>query len=106
MAAAGDAGGRTGLQTDAQPALLANPRPVYPSLARRRGWEGTVLVRIRVETSGRVGEASLVHSSGHRILDRSALKQVRGWRFRPAMKDGKPVAGEVILPIRFELHQG
>ncbi len=100
------AGGHSGLRTDSRPALLTSPRPVYPALARRRGWEGTVLIRLRVDASGRVGETSLVRSSGHRILDRSALKQVRTWRFQPAMRDGKPVAEDVILPIRFELRRG
>jgi len=42
-------------------------------------------------------------SSQSRDLDRAALDAVRRWRFRPAQRDGQPVAGTVVVPIEFKL---
>lgn len=46
---------------------------VYPPLARQRGWEGTVLLGLRVESDGRVGKIRIERSSGYAVLDHSAL---------------------------------
>jgi protein TonB len=52
-------------------------RQEYPSLARLRGVEGKVQVRIVIQKNGELGEASIVRSSGHLVLDEAALKTVR-----------------------------
>jgi protein TonB len=58
------------------------PAPEYPYLARRRGQEGTVLVRFTVGTDGRVLSASAAQPSPWPLLDEAALAAVRGrWRF-------------------------
>ncbi|PNU19462.1 hypothetical protein C2E25_12440 [Geothermobacter hydrogeniphilus] len=85
------------------PTYLDNPRPRYPPLARQRGWQGDVLVRVSVDPSGRVVKTRLERSSGHRVLDRSALKQIRRWRFRPASRGETKIAGEVTVPVHFRL---
>ncbi|MCG6871575.1 MAG: energy transducer TonB [Gammaproteobacteria bacterium] len=46
----------------------------YPQLARRRGWQGTVQVRLRVAGNGRVLPLAVARSSGYRLLDRHALR--------------------------------
>jgi protein TonB len=79
------------------------PRPDYPSRAIRRGIEGTVLVEVEVLPDGTVGDVELHQSSGHRLLDDAALKAAREGRFRPATRDGKPVASRVIVPFEFYL---
>ena len=45
-----------------------------------------------------------VERSGERSrdLDRAVLEAARKWRFEPAMKDGKPVAAAVVLPVDFK----
>ncbi|BCR03006.1 hypothetical protein DESUT3_00750 [Desulfuromonas versatilis] len=85
------------------PAYLHTPRPTYPRQARLRRWEGEVLLKVRVGISGRVLEATLEHSSGYPVLDRSALEGVHAWRFRPATSNGTPVEEEVRVPVRFSL---
>jgi len=87
----------------ARPLYRFNPPPDYPALARRRGWQGTVLVLVRVRADGSVAAARVKTSCGYHLLDRSALSAVRGWRFAPGTRDGRPVATEVIVPIHFEL---
>ncbi|MBD5641406.1 MAG: energy transducer TonB [Desulfovibrio sp.] len=79
------------------------PQPQYPELARRRGQEGTVNVRCQVDAAGRVQSVELAKSSGFRLLDEAALKTVAKWKFRPGTRDGAPVAGTVIVPVRFQL---
>lgn len=46
----------------------------YPGIARKRGWEGTVLLDLFIETDGRISKISLARSSGYRLLDNSAIK--------------------------------
>jgi len=48
----------------------------YPPLARERGWQGTVLLGLHVESNGRLGNVRLERSSGYAVLDRSALNSV------------------------------
>jgi protein TonB len=84
-------------------AYLKNPPPPYPVQARRRGLEGRVLVRATVAATGECTGAELRRSSGHAILDEAALRAVRAWHFVPAMRDGRPVAAGVDIPIVFRL---
>jgi len=86
-----------------RPDYRTNPRPAYPRIARRRGLEGTVVLKVLVNTSGRVGGCRVHKSSGHRILDERAMKTVRRWTFEPGRKGAKPSAMWVKIPIRFEL---
>lgn len=88
----------------ATPLYEVNPPPNYPRLARRRGFEGTVLLEALVTTSGRVADLRLIESSGHRILDKAAFKAVHNWRFTPGNLAGKPHEMRVRVPVRFTLH--
>jgi TonB family protein len=49
---------------------------VYPPLARSRGWEGTVLLGLRVESNGHLERIHIEHSSGYAVLDNSALNSL------------------------------
>jgi protein TonB len=77
--------------------------PVYPEEARRRGQEGRVLLRLRIDESGRVRSAEIVESSGHEALDRAAVGAVREWRFLPATVGGVPRPSALRVPVRFSL---
>ena len=46
---------------------------VYPPLARRRGWEVTVLLGLRVWSDGHLDGIHIEHNSDYAILDHSAL---------------------------------
>ncbi len=48
----------------------------YPKIAQRRGWQGTVLLDIKIDSSGKVLSAVVSKSSGHKSLDKQALKMV------------------------------
>jgi TonB family protein len=85
------------------PELIHSSPPNYPQSAIQRRWEGTVLLRVHITTEGRVGDVDIVRSSGHDVLDGEAVRAVRSWRFVPAIRDGRPIASAVRLPVRFEL---
>jgi TonB family protein len=80
-----------------------NPKPPYPEVAWRRGYEGTVRLKVEVLASGKVGRIWVKESSGYEILDHSALKTIQDWRFIPARFSGIPVKSTVIVPVTFEL---
>ena len=86
-----------------QPRYGENPKPPYPPEARRKGYHGEVLLKVEVLSSGQVGEIEVKKSSGHDVLDRSALNTVRKWKFIPARKGETPVSLWVNIPIRFQL---
>lgn len=87
----------------AQPRYSENPKPLYPQEARKKGDEGEVLLRVEVLSNGRVGEIEVRRSSGHEVLDRSAITAVKQWRFVPAKKDENPIPVWVNIPIAFQL---
>nr|CRH04334.1 Putative periplasmic protein TonB, links inner and outer membranes [Candidatus Magnetococcus massalia] len=82
---------------------LDNPAPRYPVVARRRGLEGLVVLRVQVSPDGKVEDVVLKAGSGHGILDRMAIRTVWKWLFRPANRGGQSVMAEVDVPIRFSL---
>lgn len=85
------------------PLYHLNPPPAYPAMARRRNYQGIVLLDVLVNRQGRVDKAEIAQSSGYRVLDRSAVKSVRQWRFEPARRFGRPIEMWVQVPIKFEL---
>jgi len=82
---------------------LDNPAPSYPARSRRLREQGTVLLRVYVEPSGRPARVELKQSSGHARLDKTALNTVKRWRFIPARQGDAEVAAWVIVPISFAL---
>ena len=105
---AGGGSGRAGSGTAgggyAAPNYGINPLPKYPPLAREKGYEGTVYLRVLVRADGRVGQLAIDRSSGHEILDRAAVDSVKEWAFLSAKKGGKPVESWVLLPVKFALN--
>lgn len=87
---------------DTPPVVVSSPPPAYPRAAMRRRESGEVLLRVHVGPDGVPYAVDLVRGSGSRYLDRAASDAVRRWRFRPAMRAGQPVSGQVQVPISFE----
>ena len=94
----------SGSGTSARPMGGYQVKPRYPESARRRGIEGTVLLKMRITAQGRVEDVQVVRSAGYPELDESAMEAVRRWRFEPARRNGAPVAEDaVLLPVVFQL---
>jgi len=108
----------TGPATPApEPGLAAEVRRVirlrlagefrYPVLARRRGWEGEVVLAFRVDADGRIGNVRVADSSGFGLLDsaaRDALLRVA----TVALADGRRpgTALDLTLPVIYRLSEG
>jgi protein TonB len=82
---------------------LNNPPPQYPNLAARNGWQGTVLLKVRVLSSGRVEDVEVQKSSGFKLLDEEAKATVRTWKFEPSKRGATPIDGWANVPIEFKL---
>lgn len=86
------------------PALLFGPKPSYPSLARKAGFEGRVVLGVRIGKDGRVREASVLKSSGRSDCDESARRTVlQGWLFEPASVGGRPVEWSERIAVTYRL---
>ncbi len=83
--------------------LTVNYKPSYPEEARRKGYEGRVVLRVEVLPDGQVGKIELKTSSGYEILDRPAMVAVKQWKFIPAKKGEKTIPYWVIVPVKFKL---
>jgi periplasmic protein TonB len=101
----GDAGSSVGVIREAVPLYKINPPPNYPKTAKRRGYQGKVVVSVYVDDQGRVEKLWLFESSGYNILDNSVLEAVKEWIFEPGMKGDQKVAMWVKVPVRFELKE-
>ncbi len=88
------------------PRILSARDPIYPSAARSKSIEGTVFVKMLVDKTGKVVEASIAKSSGHEDLDSSALQAVYKWKFSPARdKLKEKVACYITIPVNFKLRR-
>jgi protein TonB len=88
---------------EARPDYLLNPTPPYPALARKRGYEGKVIIEVLVDEKGFPSEIKIAESSGHAILDNAAAEAVDAWKFEPARRGTVPLPMRVKVPILFKL---
>lgn len=93
----------TDSQVDHFPVKIYAPSPEYPLQARRYNWEGVTVLKVLIETDGLVGKVTVFQSSGYEILDKAAVKAVKRWRYRPALKDGFAVTRQAQVRIKFVL---
>jgi TonB family protein len=80
--------------------------PRYPSDARRDGVEGTAVVRIHLNTAGKVTDVEIVTSTGDPRLDAAAIADVKAkWRFTPKYEDDTPVESTIKVRLEFKLNR-
>ena len=77
--------------------------PVYPPDWMKQNIRGTTWVKALVSAKGSVIDAILYKSSGSALLDKSALDAGRECKFKPARKDGHPVAMWVVFSYEFNM---
>lgn len=82
---------------------LNNAPPLYPTLSRRMGEQGRVVVRAFIDVNGTASQASIATSSGYERLDQTALKTVLQWRYAPGKRAGTPEAMWFDIPLTFVL---
>jgi len=88
-----------------RPRPIAGPRGVdrYPNASIKAKESGTVVMKICVTSQGNVDKVELARSSGFPRLDQAALSMAAEYRFRPAMREGHPVAACAQYNIIFKV---
>lgn len=91
--------------TPGETQYLKPPRPVYPSLSKRNGEAGVVIVAVYYSASGLAKRADIFKSSGHERLDRAAREAVLASQVTPFRRAGTGENTEFLLkaPINFVL---
>ena len=84
--------------------LLKKVEPQYPLGARQAGIQGTVVVRVVIESDGAVTEILVI--SGPQQLRVAAVDAIRQWRYRPYVLDGVAVPVETMITVNFVLPAG
>lgn len=75
----------------------------YPEIARKAEIQGTVIVRVLVDKSGKVTRMIVEHAD-NLILIEAAINAVKKYgNITPAILNGKPITCWVSIPIRFRL---
>jgi len=89
-------------ELDSQPTVIGDVRIPYPEDARSRGIEGTVVLSVLVDETGKVRAVKVISGPGAG-LDQAAAKAVERIRFRPATRKGQPVAAQITYRYTFLL---
>ena len=86
------------------PTVVYEVKPDYTQEAMQQKIQGTVWMSVVVLGSGDVGDVHITKSLDAEYgLDQQALKATKQWKFKPGMKDGKPVAVRVTIEMTFTL---
>ena len=76
----------------------------YPEMARRRGWQGHVVINMDITSAGKIQNVTLKRSSGYRILDNAAIASVNKIGLIPLVKQNGYTGTQTIqLPIEYQL---
>lgn len=75
---------------------------VYPEVAKSNKLEGKVLVKVLIDEKGNVSSTEILESLSIEC-DKAAVDAIKNVKFNPAIKDGKKIKCEVVIPVQFKL---
>ena len=81
-------------------AILKNV--VYPQSANEANIQGKVLIKAIIDENGNVSETEVINGI-QKDCDQAAVDAIKKTKFTAALKDGKPVKAEVVIPVMFKL---
>jgi len=84
------------------PVPVYQPEVPYTAEARAAKLQGTNVLAIVVDASGAVSDVQLMRGLD-KGLDESAIETLRTWKFKAAMKKGKPVPVRAMVEVYFRL---
>jgi len=91
-----------GIGSITQPTLISKTEPEYSEDARKARLQGTVLLRIDVDTNG-IAKNIVIRQSLGLGLDDRAVEAVKKWRFVPGKVNGKPATVTAYVEVNFRL---
>lgn len=77
------------------------PSPRFSASLRNNAGTGTVVVMVQVGADDKAKSFHVMMSSGSKALDDEAVRTVKGWSYKSAIKNGVPAGGYVQVPITF-----
>jgi protein TonB len=84
------------------PVLTFSVEPEFSEEARKAKFSGNVLVYFVVDENGNPTHVRVMRGVGMG-LDEKAVEAVRQYKFKPGMKDGKPVKVEMAIEVNFQI---
>jgi len=84
------------------PSVIQKVEPEYSEEARKAKFQGTVILFVVVDEKGNPRDLKVIRPLGLG-LDQKAIEAVEKWKFRPGMRDGKPVAVQATIEVNFRL---
>ncbi len=88
-------------ENDVAPVSISMGAPQYPAAAKSAGVEGTVVVKYVVTETGAVTGVQVVR--GPPELHAACIAAVQSWRFKPALRDGTPIAVSRVARFPFRI---
>jgi TonB family protein len=89
------------LRRDLEP--VATPDPVYPPAAFRQGLGGWVEVEYTVNERGATTDVAVAAAEPRGVFDEAAVAAVAGWKYRPRVVNGRPVAQRTSVTLQFNV---
>jgi TonB family protein len=87
----------------AAPVVIHSVEPEFTEDARKANFQGSVSIKLIVDTQGNPQDVQLLRHLGMG-LDERAIEAVRQYRFKPAMYQGHPVSVQIVVDMDFRLH--
>jgi len=82
------------------PELISRENAIYPDAAKPGRLDGQVIVEVTVDREGKATDPRLLTPPS--VFDPAALESARTYRYKPATKNGKPVAVTMNLVMVFK----
>ena len=86
------------------PRFIHREIPKYPFMARKRGKEGKVVLKLTLDSQGQLQAVETVEASGFGFAE-AANAAIRLSTYAPAVRNGKAVSSQVLIPIKFVLEE-
>jgi protein TonB len=84
------------------PERISGPQPAYTEAAREARIQGTVVLEAAIDEHGDVTDVRVLRGLPLG-LDRAAADAVKKWKFKPALREGEPVAATKVIPVAFRI---
>ncbi len=85
------------------PRVVYTPDPEYAEQARKAKYQGTEVLWLVVDPSGKPRDIQVQRPLGLG-LDEKAVAAINDWKFEPARKNGEPVAVQINVEVSFRLY--
>ena len=79
----------------------------YPMMARKRGWQGKVVLALHINLQGNIADIAVKRSSGYKVLDHNAVKTFKAiGKLSPNLHDRIRTSHSFNIPIIYQLNGG